>query len=83
MPKQPVGGIATILERRFAFPTEKGIGLIELDGRLTLVEFSCPLESDPPKGNGYVIASTRATLQLRAGRLCYGDKTVVFGTEVE
>ena len=79
MSQQKIGGIATILGKRFVFPTDGGFGLVELDGDMALVEFSCPLESLPPQGAGHVLGSSGLVLKLEHGQLQYDGKPVVLG----
>ena len=79
-----IAGIARILgQHEVAFPTDGGLGLVTLKGDCYLVEFSCPLESSPPRGDARIIASDGIGLDLVDGRLKYKGRDVVIGQEME
>lgn len=77
-----IGGIANILGKSFAFPNDEGYGLIRLGDQLALVEYSCPLESLPPKGSGNVLTTTGIPLKLENGKLTYNGVLVSLGEEI-
>lgn len=74
-----VGGIAAILGQQFAFPVDAGYGLVQLGERWAIVKFSCPLESLPPKGDGYVITSHDDGISIREGLMFYGGHHLHLG----
>jgi hypothetical protein len=80
MKSKHVGGIALIVEKRFAFPSDKGFGLVNIDGHWYIVKFSCPLESIPPRGGGLLV-SADATIDLREGKLFFAGHELQLGEE--
>ena len=77
---EPVEGIARIAGKEFAFPVDHGYGLVLLDGLWTLVEFSCPMESLPPRGTGHIVGQS-FPLEVVDGRFRFGDGPVHIGKE--
>ena len=75
-------GVARIANRTFRFAADSGMGLIRLDGRWTLVEFSCPFETLPPKGEGHVEAQT-FTMAVIKGQLTARGQTIHMALEVD
>lgn len=71
-----VKGIITVAGQSFQMSGSHGFGLITLDGKKTLVQFSCPLESIPPKGSGIILGQTGINLSLINGSLHYGNALV-------
>jgi hypothetical protein len=63
-----VKGVATIQGREYRLNGSHGTALVEVDGDLVLAEFSCPFESLPPRGHGFVISRT-FVLVVKDGRL--------------
>lgn len=77
---EKVGGNVSLQDKQFVFPTDGGLGLVEIDGKMTLIRFSCPFESIPPQGSGDIV-SMEAQLNLKDGVLSYNGEPVVLGIE--
>lgn len=73
--QERIKGIATICGKDYSFGAEGGYGLILLDGHWTVVEFSCPFETLPPRGAGHVITQT-FQLRVTAGQMFYEGQPV-------
>lgn len=77
-PNDDIGGIARISGVDFAFPTDHGFGLVCVSGLFYVVNFSCPLESCPPKGSGMLVTGD-TELRLSMGRLFWKDHELQLG----
>lgn len=73
-----VKGSAEICGKNYNFPSDGGYGMIFFEGKWSLVEFSCPFETCPPKGGGSIISQS-FKLEVNKGVLEYDGKPVHVG----
>jgi hypothetical protein len=70
-----VNGIVEVAGQKFSMSGKRGYGLINLFDKLTLITFTCPFETMPPKGAGNIVGQS-FKLDVVNGELFYNNEVV-------